>query len=375
MGKWLCSALAFVGALLAAPLAAAQTVGVPIQVSTGDVFTVQVDYTQSTVIGEQPIDARFGYVYTIEVLNAEQRLWRFMPVSVSYEFPSGLGVEAESLQINWAAVSDAFSAIMRIATDVGFECRVDEYGRCLELTNWPFWAARVEDLALMTDAFLRLSFPAAAPSGSERPAVTWETVRVPTMQGIARLIDAYDARDAAAGVAGMFIPAYLQGRTLTRRQNVDVVHEYDMPWGAPPLRFTGTMRLERIDRRANTGTVVRRVSLDRESVRASVRSMTQFVTDNLVTPLASYFPEDQQPPSAEALLEMIDLGLNGLSYEETTTGVIDLATGWARETTTDFTVTMAPPEAAGGGDPMTARGRIVTRVTAGRPPAPRLPRR
>ena len=37
---------------------------------------------------------------------------------------------------------------------------------------------------------------------------------------------------------------------------------------------------------------------------------------------------------------MLNSMLNGLTYEETTRGVIDLSTGMARETTTEFTASV-----------------------------------
>ncbi len=379
MGKIFLRALAFVGMMLLAPIAVAQTAGGPIQVRTGDVFTVSVDYTQTSEIGEQSVDARLGLSYSITVLDAEQRIWRFMPVDVSYELPTGMGLEDVSASVNWRAVSDALSAFMRIATDVGFDCRVDEYGRCIEMINWPFWAARVENMVLIADAVARMAPGQEAVEGPKQPgeagaAPNWGTLREPVLQGVSRLIDAYDSRDAGASLAGIYMPAFVQGRTLTRRQNVPVADEYDMPWGAPPLRVAGTIRLERIDQRNNTATVTRRVALEEESARAALHSMTRFVTDNLITPLAPYFPEGEEPPTAEALIEMLDTALGGLTYQETTTGVIDLATGLARETTTDYVVTITTGEGEAA-TPITSRGRIVTRVTASAPTVPRLPRR
>ncbi|HYD88484.1 MAG TPA: hypothetical protein VEA80_13495 [Vitreimonas sp.] len=393
-------AMAFAGAVLLAPLAAAQTISTPLQVRTGDVFTVNVDYTQSAELGEQQFDATMSYVYSIHVLDAEQRLWRFMPVSMSYQLPETPGLEAQMASVNWPAMSDMMSAMMRITTDVGFECRVDEYGRCTEMTNWPFWSARVENLAIAFDAAARM-FPnqpgagaadvelappaaveerpgksdeAAAPTtlpASTAATPNWETLRGPVMRGVARLIDGFDSRDAASSMAGMYLPAFVQGRTLTRRQTVDVVDEYDMPFGAPPLRYTGTLRLDRIDQRNNAAIVTRRSQLDQESARAAINGMTEFVSAALIEPLAPYFPEGQQPPDATGIAQLINTMLADFGYEETTRGVIDLTTGMARETTTDFTLSA---RFAASEEPIVTRGRIVTRVTATAPEAPRLPR-
>lgn len=376
MRRFVLSVLAFGAAMLLSPLASAQTVGVPLQMRTGDSFTVNVEYTQTSNLGEQEFDARMSYVYSVHVLDAEQRLWRFMPISMGYEFPEVPGIDTQAVSsMNWAAISDAISAMMRIGTDVGFECRVDEHGRCIEMTNWPFWSTRVENMVLFIDAVARAAPSAAAaptPTSADgmAPAPDWNTLRGPVLQGVARLIDGFDSRDAAASMSSIYLPAFVQGRTLTRRQRVNFVDEYEMPWGAPPLRYTGTIVLDRINRRDNTGVVVRRATLDQASVRTSLRAMTEFVSDAVVEPLAAYYPDGEVPDGA-GMADMIDMMLADLSYEETTTGIVDLSTGMARETTTEFSVSarMVSSET-----PVTTRGRIVTRVTPTAQAAPRLPR-
>lgn len=392
MGRLLCALLAMVAALAAAPHAHAQTVGAPLQVRTGDTYTLSIDATSSTEIGEAAMDVAFTYVFAVHIVDAEQRLWHYTPVRFSYDFPSGLPPEAQTpTSLDWAAMSDAFSAMARIGADVGFTCRVDEYGSCRELTNWPLWSARLENFVLMTDAIMRMAptpppLPAPAQTSPSAPgksnadtpaaaaAPSWATLRTPVLQGVARLIDGFDARDAGASMAWLYLPATVQGRTLTRRQSVPVNDAYEMPFGAPPLRFTGTMRLDRIDRANNVGVVVRRVSLDQQSVRASISGMTEFISDALVEPLAPYFSEGQAPPTAEFIDSLIGPMLERLSYEETTTGMVDLATGMARETTTDYVFTFEPEAGAGRDKAMVARGRVVTRMTLGAPETPRLPR-
>lgn len=386
MRRLLCAVVATFGVLLAAPLAQAQTVGAPLQVRTGEIYTLNIDATSTTAIGETNVDAALGYVFAVQIVDAEQRLWHYTPVRISYDFPSGLPEAQTMAGVDWAAISDAFSAMTRIGADVGFTCRVDEYGRCREMTNWPFWSARLENLVLMADAFLRLApstpvaaAPTPAASGGKNAAQTsatpdWATLRAPVLQGIARLIDGFDTRDAGASMAWLYQPAGVQGRTLTRRQNVAVVDDYEMPFGAPPLRLTGTMRLDRIDSANNVGVVVRRVSLDRASVQASAAGLTQAISEALVQPLAQHFPEGEQPPSVEFINELIGPALERLSYQETTTGMVDLTSGMARETTTDYVLTFAPESGGDPDDAMVARGRIVTRMTLGAPETPRLPR-
>ena len=405
------TAWAFVAALLLAPLASAQTVGAPLALRTGDAFTVNVVYTQSADIGGEELNATMTYVYAVHVLDADTRLWRFLPITVAYEMPEMPGIEAQAANVNWAAMSDVMSAMMRIGTDVGFECRVDAYGRCEDMTNWPFWSARVENMALAFDGIARMIPPRAAaaqeappeaiepppqaipsPKGgagsgsdeaslqlaaAETPAPAapampdWETIRVPVLQGVARLIDNFDSRDAAATMSGLYYPALVQGRTLTRREAVPFTDTYEMPFNAPPLRYSGTLRLDSINRRDNTAIVTRRAALDPQSARAALTGMTEFISAALVEPLAPHFPESQQPPNGAALAEMLNSMLADLQYEETTRGVIDLSSGLARETTTDYTmsVRMIATE-----EPVAMRGRVVTRVTPVAPDIPRLPR-
>jgi len=383
MGGTFLKFAAFAAALCVAPLAAAQTINTPIQVRTGDAFTVSVDYTQTADFAGQELNATMSYVYAIHVLDAEQRLWRFLPVSVRYELPDAPGIDAAAANVNWPVVSDMMSALMRVGTDVGFDCRVDAYGRCEDMTNWPLWSARIENTALALDAAARM-YPgggaAATADDNEGPKVdgeagsstpTWEQMRGPVMRGVARVIDSIDSRDAAASMASVYFPAYLQGRTLTRREIVQSVDEYEMPFGAPPLRYATTLRLDSIDRRANTATVTRRSSLDQASGRAAISAMTEFLSEALIEPLSREMPGGQPPPDRSALAEMVNSMLTEFSYEDTTRGVIDMTTGFARETVTDYTMSA---RVAASDQPMVTRGRVVTRVSAGAPQTPRLPR-
>lgn len=383
MGGTFLKFAAFAAALCVAPLAAAQTINTPIQVRTGDAFTVSVDYTQTADFAGQELNATMSYVYAIHVLDAEQRLWRFLPVSVRYELPDAPGIDAAAANVNWPVVSDMMSALMRVGTDVGFDCRVDAYGRCEDMTNWPLWSARIENTALALDAAARM-YPgggaAATADDNEGPKVdgeagsstpTWEQMRGPVMRGVARVIDSIDSRDAAASMASVYFPAYLQGRTLTRREIVRSVDEYEMPFGAPPLRYATTLRLDSIDRRANTATVTRRSSLDQASGRAAISAMTEFLSEALIEPLSREMPGGQPPPDRSALAEMVNSMLTEFSYEDTTRGVIDMTTGFARETVTDYTMSA---RIAASDQPMVTRGRVVTRVSAGAPQTPRLPR-
>lgn len=406
MIKRVLAAFALACAMAAAPGALAQQpVGGPIQVRTGDVYTIDITYTQTTAFGGENIEAVVRQVYALHILDAESRRWRYVPVSLSYDFPQGLGAADEAGaadNFDWGTVSEALSAMLRIATDVGFDCTVDEYGRCIDMTNWSLWSNRAENLIIMFDAFARLA-PAAPPvvpvavdeeieaqpptpgqkSGENTdpiedevfaetatPAPDWRVIRGPVLVGLRRMLDEFNSRDAASMMSSVYMPAFVQGRTLTPRQTIEMVDEYDMPFGAPPLRFNSTLRLDRVDRRNNTMTVLRRSALDVESARATSRGVTAFVSEVLIQPAAAA-AGGEAPPSVESIQQMVDTMLSAVSYQESTTGVIDLSTGLARETTTD--ITMALAGMGGAGEPLEVHGRFVTRVSAGAPDVPRLP--
>ncbi len=380
-------ALLVAGVLLSAPAAMAQTISAPVRVQTGQVYTVTVDQTQTSEFAGQDIEATVSHTYALHIIDAERGIWRYVPAGISYTMPTGLPTP-EGSDLNWTLINQAASAVYRVSTDIGFECRVDEYGRCTDMTNWPMWRSRVEDVVIMGDAFARM-MPQTAPSGEaveeesgmpksdeeEAAAASpynWERMRGPVLRGVATMLDNIDSRDLAGSLAMMQPGALLQGRSLTRRQPVAVSDEFEMPFGAPALRFNGTLQLERVNQRDNTATVVRRVSLDEASARASLGGMAQFLTNSVVQPIANSLGEGQ---SAEGLSSMIQPMLDAFSmrYEETTTGTIDLSTGFARETVTEYTVTLTSTSGSST-PPMTASGRTVIRITPGAPNTDRLPR-
>ena len=380
-------ALVMASVLLSAPAAMAQTISAPVRVETGQVYTITVDQTQTSEIAGQDVEATLSHTYALHIVDAERGIWRYVPASISYTMPTGLPAP-EGSDLNWTLINQAVSALYRVSTDIGFEYRVDEYGRCIDMSNWPMWRARVEDVVIMGDAFARMMPQTAAndeeaaeedsgsPKSGENNAVpatpyTWERMRGPVLRGVATMLDNVDSRDVAASLAMAQPGALLQGRSLTRRQPVAVSDEFEMPFGAPSLRFNGTLQLERVNQRDNTATVVRRVSLDEASARASLSGMAQFLTTSVVQPIANSVGEGQ---TAEGLSSMIQPVLDAFSmrYEEATTGTVDLTTGLARETVTEYTVSLAYADSAT--PPVTASGRTVIRITPGAPNPERLPR-
>jgi hypothetical protein len=100
------AAFAFACALAAAPAALAQQpAGVPIQVRTGEVYTIDITYTQTAEFGDESIEAVVRQVYALHIVDAESRRWRYVPVSLSYDFPEGLGAADGEAPANLAKAS------------------------------------------------------------------------------------------------------------------------------------------------------------------------------------------------------------------------------------------------------------------------------
>jgi hypothetical protein len=393
--KKLFAALAFGAAMFAAPLASAQQAGVPLQVRAGEVYTLRFEGTETIIAGGEETTVPFGAVYALEILSdaPSDRRWRYTPISVDYSGFANASPELSALAFDWNLLNEGLSATVRLFADIGFECRVDEYGRCIEMTNWPMWSARVENIVLAGDAFARMVQASDASTATETPKAggmaeadsgtwqsgdqaPWTALREPILRGVSALLDGVDTRSAATAVSSFHPLAAVQGRSMARGEAQSFVEEWAMPYGAAPLNVTGTLTLDRIDRRANTATFVRRASLEPAAVRAALQSMSDYMITRVIEPTRPYLGADADslptPEGMQALVQMFLPQLN-VSFEETTTGVVDLTTGMARQTTSDFVITMAgapeTPELAA-----TVRARYVLTVERGAPATPRLPR-
>lgn len=243
----------------------------------------------------------------------------------------------------------------------------------------------------MVDALARLAEASAADRDEETPEraepetedgdltaavadiVDWERSRGVILRGLAAMLDNVDARDAGAMMAAIEAPALLQGRRLSLRETVPVTTELEMPFGAPALRFVGTIGVESVDRRENVATVVRRVTLDQESGRAAALGVADFLVASFVSPLGT---ENANAKMAEDFYPQIRSTLEtlGLGYTETSEGVVDLATGMVRETRTDYVLQLERPGEEGAENMVLASGRTVIRITPGAPVIPKLPR-
>jgi hypothetical protein len=401
----ICAAFAVLAAV--SPAAAEET-AMPLQLQQGAHYTVTIEQTQSTTLSGESFSADISSVTALDILSVSpgDARWRYTPVSYTIKSASGPGMEqlsGDAAELGFA--SDMLSAAMRIVADVGFECRVDDVGRCVELANWPLWRDRMENTALMIDAAVQLGVreagkqaAGAEPEAQAAPhkkgrheqnapehagaapgasAPDWQRFRQPILQGFASVIDGLDARSAASLMASFHPPAAVQGRSLTRGQAVAFVEDWPMPFAAQSVRMTGTLTLDRIDRRAGTATVTRRARLDSASAQAALRGMTSYIVSSVIEPFAPLMAEHgQNAPSAEMIHAIAEAALSVLQADmtETTTGTIELSTGLARQTVTDMRIQLSMPENGQTRMLMDSTLHSTIRITPGAPAAPRLPR-
>lgn len=360
----LIGAAAFGPAALA-PAAAAQDVSLPLRVRTGDQFTVSITERSSMKVGEQEQAAQATSVWSLGVLTggAAAGRWRWTPVTINIDEVSGMMPEGENApNVDFMSLSEGLGAMLRIGADIGFECRVDRSGRCAALTNWPVWAARLENMALMFEAFARFGMnmqPAVvtpqqrkeafaaglpAPTAGRAPgAEMWDQYREPVLAGVAAMIDGVDERAAGGALAGLY-PLYgVQGRTLTVGRETPFTEEWTLPYGAPPLRMSGAVTVTSFSPGDGVVTFTRTAMLDEESLKTALRIALAYVFEHVVTPVQQASGEGGIPDlagmraMAESTIDMFSFSLS-----EETQGTMDLRTGLAREiaSTYSWRVTM-----------------------------------
>ena len=144
--------------------AMAQQVALPIRVAPGEAYTLTIETDQD--LGPQAPGARLQVrqVYALDVETPTR--WQFTPVRFEISDLAALS-GGEAPPIDLAAMNDAISAITRLGTDIGFECRIDVRGRCADMTNWSTWSARLENLVIATDAFARIGTSFTGGGGEE----------------------------------------------------------------------------------------------------------------------------------------------------------------------------------------------------------------
>ena len=398
MKNWI--AAAALGAALAAapaiaPEAAAREYGAPLQVEPGQTYAISLDMHEVIGSAEQNIDISGSQVYRLDILPNNR--WRYTPVTFTYGDMQALGVPVEVPPRAMQAMGEGVSAFFRIAADIGFECTVDAYGRCVSWSNWPTWSARVENLVLMADAFARYGI-AMSQSGEDEvvygdevdetsdaeggmaerdPTKMWLKMREPVLQSVALFLDGITSESAASAMSTFHPAAAVQGRVMERGVAQRFAEEWTMPFGAPPILVSGELTLERVNSRANTGEFVRRSTVDADSVRAALRAMANTLANDVLAPVRPMLEE--QGADADELLNMVDeiLPQVGLEFVETTRGTVDLSTGMARETATQLHIVITPPanaESEAASEPITVDLTYTLNIEPGAPETPRLPR-
>jgi hypothetical protein len=396
---------ALLGLALFASPAVAQEFGAPLRVAAGEQYTVSMDMTETLSMRGQEISVGAAIVYRLDIVSDDpaDRRWLYTPVNFSYTDVSMAGAGLENSGVDFALFGEGMSALVRVAADIGFECRVDEFGRCLEWSNWPQWSARVENLVLMGDAFGRMAYEmgrssADAPledAGKARESLpdsrtgpevgeqnevsganAWMEMREPVLRSVAAFLDGIDTRSAALAMASLHPVASVQGRRMARGAPQAFVEQWEMPFNAPPLNVSGTLVLDSVDRGANSATFVRRASLDGASAQASMQGVATYMIDTVLAPMHPFL--SQQGADAATMTSMVEAMLPqlGVTMAETTRGIVDLQTGMARETTTDYVMTMSGPNDGedGAAESINIQLNYVIRVTPGAPEPPRLPR-
>ena len=303
-----------------------------------------------------------------------------------------------------------FSAMMgpavRLGTAIGFECKVDSSGGCASLSNWGTWRGAVEDFVMVMESAVKIGIAADAAMKSEAEAPEAgdevEEDQFPEMgmgemgpfggapdfdqrsvdlvvNILINLLDGIDDRTAgAAAMSGMWGPQGVQGAALRVGPPVDFTRALALPYGGGDLLYKGTRTVESVDRAAGVAMVVSKTELDSVAFKASLLK----IYDNLVTPnlktFAEYSPEDGIAAQAvgamvRAQMETI-LSQSTLTFTETTRGTVDLATGLARDTVTEYSMTLK-----GGGDFDWVEGSLsgtqTITATPGAPTIARLQRR
>ncbi len=402
--------------LWGAAQASAQTVAFPVRVAAGDDYTVTVDIDQDLgpTLPGQRLQSRTVFDLDVETPTR----WQFTPTRFEFSnFDALLGAAgAPSPSVDMAAFNDAMSAMLRLATDVGFECRIDVRGQCADMTNWSTWTSRIENFALTADGFARFGLSASSAFGgagetvgrppgpkpqtvdeAERQAALdaaaeryddvsagvpanpfsdfdYERHRVPILQAVAALIDGFDSRAAASGMSTFGLLALPQGRTLTVGAQTSFTDQWAMPFNAPPIRMNGVLTLESVDRAAGVATVLRTATVDEDSMRNALRGMAAYLGGPVMEPLRPMLPEAQQvtPEMISAMTEMV-LAFADIDVTETTRGQVDLRTGLIRTAETTYVVRIAGQGAAllgGAGEIPTPPSASETEGDADAKPAP-----
>lgn len=351
---------------------------IPVRLEAGDEYLLSGRLTSTSKVPGSEADLTYTASYTmaleVEEMGREGGVWRWSIENVAIESMQMPDVPQIPLGQGF---NDAMSAGARLLTDIDFVCRVDATGACVELLNWPDWRERVENLAIITAGTLQF---VAAVQGGETPGdaaaaqPNYEAIAKAVQDVTAVLMNGIDNR-TAAGLMAMPMVTGLQGQSLRAGVQTPVETLVPLPYGADPIRLTGSVTLESVDRSAGVATFTRASTLDQVALKASINAMIADLTPQIMAAVQPVIPAsaDGSDPAAAAQF-MVGMAAAALSafdiqYVENTRGTVDLATGLVRNAETTFTMTMKGP----GGE---SYGEAVTQATfsfaPGAPPRPRL---
>jgi hypothetical protein len=360
--------------------------GPGVWLNDGDAYTATVkDETTFSFFGQEAKQST-RIVMGLDVLRggADPR-WRWTIADAKLETLAGgdeaLGIDGSELKF----LNEVVGPMVRLIFVMGFECKPDAAGACAELTNLGQWRGVVEDGMLIGDGFTKMmllnSLP-GMPGGEEfeggpggMGGLDQRSMDLVVNIGL-NLLDGWDAKSAGAVItSSTWGPIMVQGTDLRPGAPMAFSRSLPLPYGGGAIVFSGDRQVVSVDRATGTAVVVTRTKLDGKVFAASL--LTMF--DNLATPnikaFAAYDPENGAAmvamlPMLRTQMETV-LNASKLDFTETTRGVIDLKTGLARETRTEYNFTFK-----GGGDFDWVDGKIggvqTMTITPGAPTITRL---
>lgn len=380
--------------------AGAQTVNAPLQLAAGQHYTVNStmrisEFTGVEALGLEPEaatalaflpDITLQMVWGLEVKSwgADGGVFRWTVENGGINAPMLEGLAAGATASTpgaGAAISQGLDQVVGgllvSSLDLGFDCRVDRSGRCIELLNYRDWQRATLGQVEMVRGILTAIGPVvpATPGPDGKPPQVPPSRMFATMNTLigsltSLFVDGYDARSAAAAFSLLDGMANIQGA----RAGATTV-TFPQPMGGGNLPTTGQVSVVSVDQGARTAQIRTSLTADpaamRRATAAQVQAMGpmleqlgQFAAMAPATPGSG--PSTAAAEMAELRTMMTEMATSGrytLSLE--TTGTVDLTTGLARETRTLMRSSSA--WGAANSTPMAATIEVTTRLTPGQP--------
>jgi hypothetical protein len=364
-------------------------VSIPVRVVPGDSYLMNIDFEgKDQSAGGLSYAGSATLALQVESMGPQGGVWRWSFEDVSLR-SLNLGSEAGGEMPAWLTgpgLDTTMSATLRLFSDLDFVCRVDARGTCVELQNWPEWRERIENVVLITSGAIQLyaatqSHQAATPTSPGEPAVASPTVdmnqvalAINNVAGI--LLNAVDGEMLATGFSlpGM---SEIQGRSFVLGAETPTEINYAMPFGAEPIRMTGSATLQSVDRAAGVARFSYNQVLDQRSMVQSFTTMVQNGSGPIVAAITPALPPgtlgEDPAASTEYMASMMGAMLSSFRIDSEVAGTaeVDLATGLVtRITSTQRQAVMSPD-----GEVLTNQvARTSITLTRGAPEQPRLGR-